>query len=90
MVDGIRCTPHAAEVPHRIAVGLASAPLTRRTLQLSSADCLAALVASVIKRLRREEAGQATVFSKRAFSHFFQESFRCGSTRIFLLSVVHQ
>ena len=39
--------------------------------QPSSADCLAALVASVIERLRREEAGQATVFSKRAFSHFF-------------------
>jgi hypothetical protein len=53
----------------------------------SSADCLAALVASVIKGLRREGAGQATVFLKRAFSHFFQESFRCGSTRRFLLSV---
>ena len=45
---------------------------------VSSADCLAALVASVIKGLRREEAGQATGFSKRAFSHFFEESFRCG------------
>ena len=27
---------------------------------------------SVIKRLRHEEAGEATVFSKRAFSHFCQ------------------
>ena len=27
MVDGTRCTPHAAEVPHRTAVELTSAPL---------------------------------------------------------------
>ena len=55
--------------------------------QPSSADCLAALVAYVIKRLRREEAGQATVFSKRAFSHFFQAKLPVRLKRRFLPSV---
>ena len=39
--------------------------------QPSSADCLAAPAAPVIKRLRHAEAGQATAFSKRAFAAFF-------------------
>ena len=43
-------------------------PCARSVSQPSSANCLA----SVIKGLRREEAGQATVFSKRAFSHFLK------------------
>jgi hypothetical protein len=56
--------------------------------QPSSAGCLAALVASVIKGLRREEAGQATVFSKRAFSHFFsRQLFYRHNAEIFTICV---
>ena len=48
---------------------------------------MTALVSSVIAGLRREETGQATIFSKRDLSHFLKGSFRCGSTRRFLPSV---
>ena len=69
---------------------LARSPCARSVSQPSSADCLAALVASllsVIKGLRREEAGQATVFSKRALSHVFQAKLPVRLKRRFLLSV---
>ena len=62
--------------------------LAMREVGESSADCLAALAASVIKGLRREEAGQATDFSKRAFSHFFsRQLFYRLNEKIFTICV---
>ena len=49
----------------------------------SSDDCLAALVATVIKRLRRVRVRRRgrQLFSRREPSHiFFKQSFRCGSS----------
>ena len=41
-----------------------------------SSDGSMTAVASLIAGLRRGEAGQATVFSKRRLSHFLKDSFR--------------
>ena len=53
----------------------------------SSADCLAALLASVIAGLRREEAGQATIFSKRDAHIFFKTASVAAQAEIFTVYV---